>query len=55
MHDNKYYTKSGNATLGSCGLVTDMFAKNGMERDSTSNTLPTDEEMVKWARERLLL
>ena len=55
MHDNKYYTKSGNATLGSCGLVTAMFAKNGMEKDSTSSTLPTDEEMVLWARQRLLL
>lgn len=55
MHDNKYYTQAGNATLGRCGLVTDMFAKNGMEKDSTSSTLPTDEEMVQWARQRLLL
>jgi hypothetical protein len=55
MHDNKYYTTPGNATLGSCGLVTDMYAKNGNEKDSTSSTLPSDEEMVKWARERLQL
>lgn len=54
MHDNHYYTLPGNATLGSCGLVTGMFAKNGMEKDSTSDVLPTDEEMVAWARARLV-
>ena len=55
MHDNKYYTASGNATLGQCGLVVGMYAKNGMEKGSTSSPLPSDEEMVAWARERLAL
>lgn len=54
MHDNKYYTATGNASLN-CGLVVDMYAKNGMEKDSTSDLLPSDEEMVAWARERLAL
>ena len=29
MHDNKYYTAAGNATLGQCGLVVGMYAKVG--------------------------
>ena len=40
MHDNKYYTAAGNATLGQCGLVVGMYAKVGPDSLPASLSLP---------------
>ena len=51
--DNSYFTAHGNASLGSCGLVAGLYASKGMEQNSVSEKLPSDEELVAWAKARL--
>lgn len=57
MHDNKYFTTFGNATLrcggGSYAIGDPALLEKGMEVGSTSGVLPTDEELVAWAKARL--
>ena len=53
---NAYYTQHGNASL-TCGgksyTVKEAQATLGLEKGSTWDVLPKDEEMVKWAKARL--
>jgi hypothetical protein len=52
MHDNTYFTPSGKGTLGGCGNtpIGDLFAKDGVERGSKVERMPTDDELVEYAK-----
>ena len=56
FHDNKYYSPNGNASLN-CGgkalSIPDVQKQHGIELGSTFAALPTDEEIIKWAKDRL--
>ena len=50
--NNKYFTHNGTATCNRCGdFETKWKAQN--EPDSTVSELPTDEEIIAWARAKL--
>ena len=50
--DNEYFTHNGSATFNRCGdFDSDWKMKN--EPDSNISSLPSDEDLLKWAREKL--
>lgn len=50
--NNRYFTQNGTATCNRCGdFETKWKAQN--EPDSTVSELPTDEEIISWARAKL--
>lgn len=51
MHDNTYFTPSGKATLGGCGNtpIQDLYAKDGVEKGSTVEKMPSDKELIEFA------
>lgn len=49
---NEYFTHNGSATANHCGdFDTEWKGKN--EPDSTIGSLPTDEQLLEWAKEKL--
>ena len=52
MHDNTYLTPSGKGTLGGCGStqIQGIFAKDGIEKGSQVEKLPTVDELVGYAK-----
>ena len=52
MHDNTYLTPSGKGTLGGCGStqIQGIFAKDGIEKGSKVEKLPTVDELVGYAK-----
>lgn len=56
LHDNEYYTPSGNASLP-CGISVEDAAigGGGVERNSRGYSLPTDIELVAMARALLMM
>lgn len=56
FHDNKYFSPNGNATLN-CGgkalSIPEVQKKHGIEIGSTFAALPTDQEIIAWAKDRL--
>ena len=56
LGQNRYYSPDGNASLG-CGsellTIPEVQKKFGVELGSSSAVLPSDIEIVKWAKERL--
>lgn len=50
--DNEYFTANGSATMNKCGdFEADWRAKN--EPTSNISSLPSDEQLLGWAREKL--
>ena len=53
MRDNRYFSPHGNATL-KCGgrplSIPEVQSSKGIEIGSTFGVLPSDEEIVEWAR-----
>ena len=52
MRGNTYFTPSGKGTLGGCGstLIEELFAKDGVEEDSKVEKMPTDAQLVDYAK-----
>ena len=52
MFSNTYFTPSGKGTLGGCGTtpIKDIFAKDGVEKDSKVEAMPSDAELVAYAK-----
>jgi hypothetical protein len=52
MHDNTYFTPTGKGALGGCGdtPIEELFAKDKMEKDSKVEKMPSDEELVGFAK-----
>ena len=50
--NNEYYTHNGSATFSKCGDFDDDW-KMKNEPDSNISSLPSDEDLLKWAREKL--
>ena len=57
MHDNSYYLDAYESASIACSgkdvPLKEMFATDGLEKDSAAYPKPTDEELVAWAKERL--
>lgn len=57
MHDNKYYLDTyENASIGCSGTdvpLADLFEQDGIEENSKAFPMPSDEELVAWAKARL--
>merc|ERR1711988_110075 len=57
LHDNQYFTPDGNASA-KCGdtdsiTIVEMQAGGSLvERGSTMSKLPSDEQLIKWARQK---
>lgn len=51
MHDNNYYTKTGNVT--ECGKALKEWQKAGNDPGSNVNTYPSDDEIIGWGKELL--
>ena len=49
---NEYFTHNGSGTANHCGDF-DSEWKGKNEPDSKIDTLPTDDELLSWAREKL--
>ena len=54
-HDNRFYTEKGNAsaTCDCCGLRPLRELPAGLEDNFQAHTLPTGDQIVSWAREKL--
>lgn len=55
FHDNSYYTMNGSAFINCAKppLPLEKWQKTGSAAGDTANPLPTDDEMMEWAREKL--
>jgi hypothetical protein len=57
MHDNLYYLSAyKNASIQCSGTnvpLIDMYAKDGLEKDSAAHPTPSDAELIAWAKQRL--
>ena len=54
LFNNSYYTPHGNASANNCITVAQMSARGStVEQGSTMSKLPTDEELISWARAKL--
>ena len=52
MRDNTYFTASGKGTLGGCGStpIEGLFAADRVEKDSKVAEMPTDQQLVDYAK-----
>ena len=50
--DNTYFTASGKGSLGGCGStpIEGLFAADRVEKDSKVAEMPTDQQLVEYAK-----
>jgi len=52
VHDNEYYTSTG--AVIECGVDLAVWQHSGHDQGSSVSTLPTDEDIIDWAKAKLL-